>query len=99
MALGIFSVLVALEKLCGHLSVLKSVMIENVKIMIFSALKSKFYQYSVLTKTYSNDLSHFLPNLGAGIFQIESRKPHQLKASLALIEALKIGPVLLFSKI
>ena len=33
-------------------------MIENVKIMIILTLKSKFYQYFVLTKNYSNDLSY-----------------------------------------
>ena len=60
-------------------------MIENVKIMIISALQSKFYQYFVLIKNYFNDLPHFLQKFSAGIFQIESRKPHQLKVSLALI--------------
>ena len=37
-------------------------MTENVKI-IFSALKSEFYQYFISTKNYSSDLSHFLPSL------------------------------------
>ena len=48
-------------------------------------LKSEFYQYFILTKNYSNDLSHFFLNFSAGIFQIQSRKRHQLKESLALI--------------
>ena len=47
-------------------------MIENVKIMIFSALKSKFDQYFVLTKNYFTDLSHFLLSFSAGIFQIKA---------------------------
>ena len=34
-------------------------MIKNVKIVIILAFKSKFYQYFVFTKKYSNDLSHF----------------------------------------
>ena len=70
---------------CTHISVLKLIMVKNVKIMIFSALKSKFYQYVVLTKNYSNDVTHVLLNFSAGIFQIEPRNPHQLKVSLALI--------------
>ena len=64
--LGSFSVLVAqiyvLESYLDiSVSVLKLVMNENVKIMIISALKSKFYQYSrlvqvaVLRKTRVND--------------------------------------------
>ena len=60
-------------------------MIETVKIVIIQAFKSMFYQYFVFTKKYSNDLSHFLLNFSAGLFEIESRKPHQLKVSLALI--------------
>ena len=59
-------------------------MIKNVKIVIIQDLKSKFYQHFVLTKKYS-DLLHFLLNFSAGIFQIESRKTHQLKVSLGLI--------------
>ena len=44
-------------------------MIENVKIMI----------------DFKIDLSHFVFTFSACIFQIESRKPNQLKVSLALI--------------
>ena len=69
---GIFSVLVAQINVT-------LVMTENVNVMIFSSLKSKFYQYFVLTNNFSNDLSHFLLNFDAGIFQIKPRKPHQLK--------------------
>ena len=55
---GIFSVLVSqINVLERYLSVLKLVMIKNVKIVIISAFKSKFYQYFVLTKKYSNDFS------------------------------------------
>ena len=61
--------------------------------------KSEFYQYFVFTKKYLKDLCHFLLNFSAGIFQIESRKLHQLKVSLALIWGLKNGSFLLFSKI
>ena len=74
-------------------------MIKTVKIVIILDFKSKFYQYFVFTKKYSNGLSHFLLNFSAGIFQIESRKTNQLKVSLALIRDLKMGSLLLFSKI
>ena len=75
-----------LESYYKYISIcFKIVMIENVKIMIISASKSKFYQYFVLSTNYSNDSSHFLLNFSAGVFQIESRKPHQLKVSLAPI--------------
>ena len=45
-----------------YLSVLKLVMIKNVKILkivIIYAFKSKFYQYFVFTTKYSNDLHQF----------------------------------------
>ena len=61
---GIFSVLVSqinvLESyFIRHLYVSKFVMIKNMKIVITYAFKSRFYQYFVFTKKYSNDLSHF----------------------------------------
>ena len=66
-------------------------MIENVKIIIFLTIKSKIYQYFVFTKNILQRFVSFLQNFSAGIFEIESRKPHQLKVSLALIfEGLKI---------
>ena len=88
LTLGIFSILVTqinvLESL-RYLSVLKLVMIKNVKTVIFRPLNQSFANISSLPKNYSNDLCHFLLNFSASIFQIQSRKSHQQKVSLALI--------------
>ena len=77
---GIFSVLAT------HINVNETVLkLVMIKIVIIYAFKSRFYNISSLPKKYSNDLSHFLLNFSADIFQIESRKPHQPKVFLALI--------------
>ena len=75
-------------------------MIENEEIVIFSALKSKFYQYFFLTKNCSKGVSHFFLKFSTCIFQIESPKTLSTEIiwSLDLIWGLKNGPLLLSSK-
>ena len=63
---GIFSVLVfqisVLESYLDiYLSVLKLVMIKNVKIVKFRPLNQSFTNISSLPKKYSTDLFHFAP--------------------------------------
>ena len=74
-----------------YLSVLKLVMIKNVKIVIIYTFQSKFYQYFVFIKTILHGFVSFCISLIFRYCLLVEKKWWRLNISLALIWSLKNG--------